>query len=146
MIPKFFSNLYFFLIDLIWGAKPDTAITNGINLYKKHIFYNAGSWTLVMAFGLVLIFYYVFNGQKFEFLKGQGLSERKHWFGVLLLVAGVSAWLAYFVSVRLGASPEPYLRYFIMVNALVGSLWFFLLSFIPTKLVKRYSNAKTTPF
>ena len=79
-------------------------------------------------------------------MKGQGLSERKHWFGVLLLVAGVSAWLAYFVSVRLGASPEPYLRYFIMVNALVGSLWFFLLSFIPTKLVKRYSNAKTTPF
>ena len=140
MLQKFFFNLYTALIGLFDKGKPRLV---DLAFYRESIFNPVGLWTLVAAAGLAMIFYYVFNGEKLTYLAEKNLSRRKHWGAVLLLAAGAGAWLAYFISIRLGALPEPYLRYFIIVNAVVAGAWFFLISLA----VKRWStNASPTPF
>ena len=140
MLQKFFFNLYTAFIGLFYNGKPRLV---DLAFYRESIFNPVGLWTLVMAAGFALIFYFVFNGRLFPFLNGQNLAKPRHWWATCLLVAGVGAWLAYFIGIRLGAAPEPYLRYFIVVNTLLASVWFFLLSWA----MKRGSqNASTAPF
>lgn len=142
MLQKFFYSLYTTLIALFDKGKPQLV---PLALYKQSIFNPVGLWTLVAALGLVLTFYYVFNGRALSALLTLGWFRGRHWLLVLLLAAGLGAWLAYYISLQLGAAAEPYLRYFIIVNALVAATWYFLLSLLANLLV-RHGQARATPF
>ena len=134
---QFFNGLYTVLIGWFYSRKPTS-----FGLYKTEIFNTAGLYTLLLALALVAVFYFVFN-------KSRGLSQLNwskptHWLLVLLLAAGLGALLAYRVGLGQGAAPEPYLRYFIIVNTLVAAAWFLLLSLGLKRLLP--NNAQATPF
>lgn len=135
---KFFNILYTTLIGWFYNRKPAS-----FGLYKSEIFNTTGFYTLLVALGLVLLFYYVFNGQKLA-LNQLNWSKRTHWLLVLLLAAGFGVLLAYRVSIKQGAVPETYLRFFIIVNALVAPLWYLLFSMLLKRLFA--NQARTTPF
>jgi len=140
MLQKFFYALYTTFIAFFDKAKPQQV---PLALYKQSIFNPVGLWTFAAALGLGLTFYYLFNGSQLAPLNQLKWYRRPHWLLTLLLAAGLGAWLAYYIGISLGAAPEPYLRYFIVVNALVAGLWFGLGSV----LVKRWSTqASSTPF
>ncbi|MEJ7662288.1 MAG: hypothetical protein WKG07_23340 [Hymenobacter sp.] len=140
MLQKAFFNLYTALIALFDKALPQLV---PLALYKQSIFNPVGLWTLTMALGLGLTFYYVFNGDQLPLLNEKKWAYARHWLLMLLLALGLGAWLAYFIGLTLGAVREPYLRYFIVVNALVAGLWFILWSL----LLKRFSaHSSSTPF
>ena len=135
---QFFNGMYTMLISWFYQRKPAS-----FGLYKSEIFNTIGLCTLLVALGLGLIFYYIFNGQKLA-LNQLNWSKPTHWLLVLLLAAGVGALLAYRVSIKQGATPESYLRYFIIVNTLVAPFWYFLFSL---GLKRLFANqARTTPF
>lgn len=141
MLQKFFYSLYTAFIALFDKAKP---LKVPLALYKQSIFNPVGLWTLVAAVGLGLIYYFVVNGEHTAvYLRENKLlvPSRPKWLLTLLLAAGTGAWLAYYIGLRLGAAPEPFLRYFIIVNALVAALWFGLASLV-AKLRWFSSNAR----
>lgn len=142
MLQKFFFNLYTALIGLFDKGKPRLV---DLAFYRESIFNPVGLWTLVAAAGLAMIFYFVVNGKDTAaYLREYGPSRPK-WLLTLLLAAGTGAWLAYYIGLRLGALPELFFRYFIIVNALVAMLWFGLASLL-AKLRWFSSNARSTPF
>ncbi len=135
---QFFNGLYTVLIGWFYHRKPAD-----FGLYKNEIFNAVGLYTLLVALGLVLVFYFIFNKQ--AALSQLNWSKPKHWLLVLLLAAGLGALLAYQVSVGQGAVPEAYLRYFIIVNTLVAPLWYLLFS-VALKRLPFGSQARSTPF
>ena len=143
MLQKFFYVLYTSFIALFDKAKP---LKVPLALYKQSVFNPVGLWTLLASLGLVMIFYFVVTGKHTAvYLRENGNPSRPKWLLTLLLAAGLGAWLAYYIGVRLGAAPEPFFRYFIIVNALVAALWFGLASLI-AKQHWFTSNARSIPF
>ena len=134
---QFFNSLYTFGIGLFYDRKSPM-----YGLYKAEIFNTAGFYTLLTALALVVVFYYVFN-HAVPALTHLGLYRPTHWLLVLLLVAGLGALLAYRVSMGQGAVRDPYMRYFIITNTLVASLWYVLFS---VGLKWGSHHARRTPF
>ena len=134
---QFFNSLYTTSIGLLYDRK-----TPLYGLYKAEIFNAVGLYTLLTALGLVLVFYYVFN-HAVPALTHRGLYRPSHWLLVLLGAAGLGALLAWRVSLQQGATPDPYLRYFIIANTVVAALWFVLLSL---GLKWGSNQARRTPF
>lgn len=134
---SFFNNLYTVLIGWFYDRK-----TPFYGLYKAEIFNSVGLNTLLLALALVVVFYYVFN-HAVPALTHQGLYRPRHWLLVLLLAAGLGALLAWRGALAQEAAPDSYMRYFIIANTLVASIWFVLLSLA----LKWGSNhARRTPF
>lgn len=134
---QFFNSLYTVAIGLLYDRK-----TPLYGLYKAEIFNATGLYTVLTALALVLLFYYVFNSAV-PFLSHKGLFRPSHWLLVLLLTAGLGALLAWRVSLNQGATPDPYMRYFIIMNTLLAPLWYVLLSLL---LKWGSTHARKTPF
>lgn len=134
---QFFNSLYTIGIGLLYDRK-----TPLYGLYKAEIFNTVGFNTLLTALALVLVFYYVFN-HAVPALTHLGLYRPVHWLLVLLGVAGLGALLAWRGSIGQGATSDPYMRYFIIVNTLVAPLWFALFS---VALKWGSNHARRTPF
>ena len=134
---QFFNSLYTFFIGLLYDRK-----TPLYGLYKASIFNDVGFYTLLTALALVVVFYYVFN-RLVPALTHMGLFRPTHWLLVLLAAGGLSALIAWRVSLGQGATSDPYMRYFIIANMLVGIIWYVLFSLV----LKWGSNhARRTPF
>jgi hypothetical protein len=128
-----FTSLYSALISIFQGPRPAD-----YGLYKTELFPLVGWSTLGVSLLLVLAFYYLFNS-----VLRTGMFRTTHWVLTLALAAGLGTFLAYNLSTGHGAEGGSYLGYFMVVNALVGALWFLLFSV----LLKRWSTyARTTPF
>ncbi|WP_310397477.1 hypothetical protein [Hymenobacter sp.] len=130
---SFFTSLYSALISIFQSQRPAD-----YGLYKTDLFGLVGWSTLGVSLLLVVAFYYVFNSAL-----RTGLFRMPHWALTLALAAGMGAFMANSLSKNHGAEASSYLGYFMVVNLLVASLWFLLLSV----LLKRWSTyARTTPF
>jgi|SRR6476661_776673 len=128
-----FTSLYSALISIFQGQRPAD-----YGLYKTELFPLVGWSTLGVSLLLVLAFYYLFNS-----ILRTGMFRTVHWALTLALAAGLGTFLAYNLSSGHGAESSSYLGYFMVVNAIVGALWFLLFSV----LLKRWSTyARTTPF
>ena len=134
---QFFNSLYPLVIGWFYDRR-----TPLYGLYKAEIFNAVGLYTVLTALALVLVFYYLFNSAV-PALTHQGLFRPTHWLLVLLLAAGLGVLLAWRVSLNQGATPDPYLRYFLLANLLVAPLWFVLFS---VALKWGSTHARRTPF
>ena len=141
-LQKFFAGLYEPLVGF-FEKQPRLV---GLSVYREKIFQPVGLWTLLMALGLVLIYYFVINGKDtVAYLKERNWFSLPKWLLTLLLAAGLGAWLAYYIGLTLGAPREPYMQYFIVVNALVAAFWFGLASLLAKRNLFS-SHARITPF
>ena len=133
---QFFNGLYTVLISWFYHRKPSS-----FGIYKAEIFNTVGLYTLLISLVSMITFYYLFN-HRFSTLNSLEISKPRHWVYVLLLAAGLGAWVAYRTSIGQGVAPDGYLRYFIIVNALVAIFWYLVF----TALGKHWSlNARTKP-
>jgi hypothetical protein len=132
---KLIAGIYHAFIGLF------TKKNSEFSTYLLEIFTDVWWSTVLVAFVLVLIYYYLFNTP--NTVLGRTWNSLSKWLMTLLLVAGTGAWLAYYISLKHGVERSQYLGYFIIGNALVGALWFFLWS---VALKRKSTQAWTTPF
>ncbi len=127
MILSIFSSLY----ETFIGANPDYPE------YRETLFSSVGLLTLLIAFGICLIFYAGFGRWKPFFHK---LS---HWLVTLLIVAIIGFAFAYVQSKNTLGVTDSYVTRFSIFNSIFAIVYFIIFSL----LLKRISIfARRTPF
>jgi hypothetical protein len=132
---KLIAGIYHAFIGLF------TKKNSEFSTYVLEIFSNVWWLTVLSALVLVLVYYYVFNTP--STVLGRTWNSLSKWLMTMLLVSGAGTWLAYYFSLKHGVDRSQYLGYFMIVNALVGALWFLLWS---VALKRKSTQAWTTPF
>ena len=131
------KNLFRFLYELIIGRPQPPMETP---LYRGEIFPDVGGITLLLiTFAMVVFYYYVLN----HLLQTAVFSHWYHWLAVL----GINAIIAFSFAVyycRINeATPDSYVYWFGVANAVYSALFFLLFSLA---IKWKSNNAARTPF
>ena len=131
------KNIFRFLYELIIGRPQPPMETP---LYRSEIFPDVGGISLLLiTLGMVAFYYYVLN----HLVPTARFSHWYHWLGMLVINALIAFWFAIYYCRINEATPDSYIYWFGVANALYSGLFFLLFSMA---LKWRSNNAARTPF
>ncbi len=123
---KFFVNLY----EVFIGKSEETG------LYRSDIFPSVGFYTVFITLLMMLIYYYVLNH-----IFSVGRNKLIQWVLILIINAVACAGIAWYYSIKQGATLETFRLYFTFTNLVFGAILFVFFSFLG-KSKSRYAKAQ----